>query len=246
MSQIELLVTELKRNLRAQGLTYRDVAGRLQVSESSVKRVFSRRSFSLARFEQICNVAGLNISDLVELMDSKRVAISELTVDQERTLVSDPKLLLMAYLLITGWSVEQICANFKIAESESEGLLIHLHRARIIELLPLNRVRLLTSRNFKWRKNGPIQRLFREQVQREFFDSTFSEDGARLRFVGGPLSSAGLAQMQKTLDRVTDEFNELSRKDAALPLAERHGCSAVFAIRPWEFSMFEKLRRTHD
>jgi hypothetical protein len=44
-------------------------------------------------------------------------------------------------------------------------------------------------------------------------------------------------------DRVAREFDELVRRDAVLPLGERHSCSAVFAVRPWEFSMFAALRR---
>jgi hypothetical protein len=45
------------------------------------------------------------------------------------------------------------------------------------------------------------------------------------------------------MDRVSREFDELARRDAALPLAERSSCSAVFALRPWEFSAFTALRR---
>ena len=102
---------------------------------------------------------------------------------------------------------------------------------------------MLTSRNFRWRPGGPIQRLFRAQVQQEFFDSSFSEPGARLRFVGGTLSRASMQQIQQALDRVAEEYSELSRRDAALPRNERLGCSAVLAIRPWEFSVFEQLKR---
>ena len=61
-------------------------------------------------------------------------------------------------------------------------------------------------------------------------------------------TSGGLAPEQvsaaiKGIDRIAREFDEQSRRDSALPLSERHGCSAVFAIRPWEFSMFSELRR---
>lgn len=243
MSQIASLVTELKRYLRGQGITYRDIATELRVSESSVKRLFSRQSFSLQRLEQVCHIAGLEIADLVDLASASRSTISELTHEQEQLLVSDHKLLLMAYLLITGWSLAEIRTNFEIDERESGRLLYRLHHARIIELQPLNRVKLLTSRNFRWRPDGPIQRLFRAQVQQEFFDSSFSESGASLRFVGGTLSNASLRQLQQALDRVAEEFSELSRKDSVLPRNERRGCSAVLAIRPWEFSVFEQLKR---
>ena len=52
-----------------------------------------------------------------------------------------------------------------------------------------------------------------------------------------------LLQLQQSLDRVAEEFSELSRRDATLPLNERRGCSAVLAIRPWEFSVFQQLKR---
>jgi transcriptional regulator with XRE-family HTH domain len=243
MAQVALLVDQLKRYLRGQGVTYASLARRLRLSESSVKRSFSRQSFTIERLEQICNLVGLEISDLVELMNRERNYLTELTAEQERTLVQEPKLLLLAYLLVTGWQVEQVVANFRIDEPEASQLLIRLHRARIIELLPLNRVKLLTARDFTWRKDGPIQRFFAEQVQAEFLASQFAGQSERLRFVGGTLSRTSLTQMQQAIDRIAREFNELSRRDSSLPLAERHGCSAVFAIRPWEFSMFQDLRR---
>jgi transcriptional regulator with XRE-family HTH domain len=243
MAQVALLVDQLKRYLRGQGVTYASLARRLGLSESSVKRSFSRQSFTIERLEQICNLVGLEISDLVELMNRERNYLTELTAEQERTLVQEPKLLLLAYLLVTGWQVEQVVANFRIDEPEASRLLVRLHRARIIDLLPLNRVKLLTARDFTWRKDGPIQRFFAEQVQAEFLASQFAGQSERLRFVGGTLSRTSLTQMQQAIDRIAREFNELSRRDSSLPLAERHGCSAVFAIRPWEFSMFQDLRR---
>jgi len=244
MSQMDTLVGALKRSLRSQGITYRDIARELALSESSVKRCFAQNRFSMARFESICRIAGLEVFDLVDLANAERPQISELTREQEQQLVDDPKLLLLAYLLITGWEMDEILANYDIEREEASRMLVRLHRARIVELLPLERVRLLTSRNFKWRRNGPIQRFFREQVQREFFDSTFAEEGARLRFVGGPLTMASMQQMHRSLDRVAEEFNELSRRDAAVPVEQRSGCSAVFAIRPWDFSVFEQFRRS--
>ncbi len=243
MAQTQLLIDELKRALRAQGLTYARIAAELGLSESSVKRMFARRAFSLERFEQICALAGLEVSDLVELLNERRAYVTELTPEQEQALLAEPKLLLLTYLLINGWTLAQITAEFEISDRDVERLLIRLHRAKIIELLPMNRFRLLTARNFTWRKDGPVQKFFQTQVQREFLDSPFAGTDEHLRFVGGTLTSASLRQMQQSIDRLAREFDELSRRDSALPLSERNGCSAVFAIRPWEFSMFSQWRR---
>jgi transcriptional regulator with XRE-family HTH domain len=243
MAQIGLLVAELKRYLKAQGITYAALAKQLDLSESSVKRQFARQSFSLQRLEQILNIVGLEFDDLIALMNERREFLTELTPEQEDALLADPKLLLTMYLLLNGWPLAQITSTFAIDDAEAERLLIRLHRARIIELLPFNRVKLLTARNFTWRKNGPVQRFFVRVVQREFLDSSFADPGEHMRFVAGLLSRTSLAQLQQSMDRLAREFDELVRRDAALPPAERSSCSAVFALRPWEFSLFTALRR---
>lgn len=243
MAQVSLLVSELKRYLKAQGVTYAALGIRLGLSESSVKRLFARQSFTLQRLEQICHLLGLEIADLVDLMNERREFLTELTPEQEEALLAEPKLLLMTYLLINGWPLAAIVATFKIEADEAERLLIRLHRARMIELLPFNRVKLLTARNFTWRKNGPVQKFFESEVQREFLAAPFTGHGEQLRFVAGLLSRTSLVEMQQSIDRMAREFDELVRRDAVLPLNERHSCSAVFAVRPWEFSMFAALRR---
>jgi transcriptional regulator with XRE-family HTH domain len=243
MAQVGLLVGELKRYLKAQGITYAQVAARVELSESSVKRLFASQTFTLQRLEQVCNAVGLEIGDLVELMNERREFLTELTPEQEDALLADTKLLLMTYLLINGWTLPEIVGHFTIDMPEAERLLVRLHRAKIIELLPFNRVKLLTARNFTWRKNGPVQRFFETQVQRDFLAGPFTGAGAEFQFVGGLLSLTGLTQMQQSIERIAREFDELARRDTVLPLPDRHACGAVFAIRPWEFSQFAALRR---
>lgn len=243
MPQLASLVDELKRYLRKQSITYLQIAQHLGMSESNVKRMFSRQSFSAKRLEAICNLAGLEIADLVDLMNQRREYLTELTPEQEEALLRSPQLLLLTYLLLNGWQLGEVTEHFTIDPPELDRLLIQLHRAKIIELLPFNRFKLLTARNFAWRKDGPIQRLFSKLVQQEFLDSHFDGPDEQFRFVAGLLSPGSLAQMKHSIDRLAREFDELNKRDSALPIAERHGCSAVLAMRPWEFSVFTRLRR---
>ena len=57
MSQTDQLLDALKRVLRERGLTYADAAGALELSEASVKRLFSQRQFTLERVERLCELA---------------------------------------------------------------------------------------------------------------------------------------------------------------------------------------------
>ena len=48
------LVEALKRALKSRGITYAALAAKLGLSEASVKRMFSRRDFTLQRMDDVC------------------------------------------------------------------------------------------------------------------------------------------------------------------------------------------------
>jgi len=187
--QAALLIDVIKKGLRERGLTYARVAKGLGLSESSVKRVFSQENLSLDRLEKICALMDLEIADLLELTRAAEGRLTGLTEDQERTLVSDPKLLLVAVLAISHWTAENIAKQYRFSESELVGLLTQLDRFGIIDLLPGNRIRVRLARNFAWRKGGPIQRFFEERVQKQFFESSFLGEGELRVSVHGSVSS---------------------------------------------------------
>ena len=243
MQETERLLDELKKALKTAGITYAELARHLNLSEASVKRLFHSQSFSLIRLEQACRFAGLEIADLVGRINASVERISELTPEQEKHLLGNPKLLLMIYLLLNQWSFDEIVATYTIDRAEGFGLLRQLERLRMIEVLPGDKVKLLTARNFKWRKNGPVQTFFREQVQSEFLASRFAAPDEDLRFVAARLSRTSLMRMQRHLDRTVREFDDLAKQDASLPSDEVTAAAAVLAIRPWQFSMFADMKR---
>ena len=52
-----------------------------------------------------------------------------------------------------------------------------------------------------------------------------------------------MLRLQASIRRFADEYEQLAHQDARLPLEERHGWSAILALRFWEYSEFSKLRR---
>lgn len=237
------LVGALKRALRARGLTYAQVAAALGISEATVKRLFHRGDLTLSRLEAVCEIAGLQLSELVEQMAASAPLVSELTREQELELIRSPKLLLMSYLLINRWEVGEITAHFEIEPAEARKLLRRLRDLELIEILPFDRVKVLTARNFSWRRDGPVQRYFLEQVHRDFFDDGFDGAGDALYLLGGLLSEASRQSISRKTERLVAEIDELSGKDARLPRSERAPYGAVIGLRSWEFAAFKRLRR---
>lgn len=243
MAQTTLIIEALKRALKAHGLTYADAASALDLSEASIKRLFSEANFSLSRLAQLCALMNLEISDIVQLATAEQPFISQLTFDQEEELARDLRLVLVALLVVNNWSFKDILANYNFSEPQLIQLLIKLDRLKMIELLPANRIKRLTTRQFRWRRHGPIQKLFEKHVQREFFNSRFDGPEEVFWFLSGMLSDASLEQVRQGMERLGRDFDDRNQADAALPLKQRRGCSLVFALRPWELPVFSKLRK---
>jgi len=242
MSNSKTLIGNLKARLRADRITYRMLAQRLEVSEPTVKRDLSRGSFSLKRLDDICDALGISLAELLE-PPSGSALLTQLSAEQEAALVSRPKLLLLTYLIVNDWKFGEIVSTFSISEGELIDLLLRLERIGIAELRPPQRMRKLTARNFAWRKDGPVHTFFLQRVAPEFFNARFDAPGDEFRFIGGTLSAESLHRFKAGIERLAADFEQLARNDARLALEKRDGCSAILALRSWEFSEFTMLRR---
>lgn len=243
MAQTSQIINTLKNCLKESKLTYVNVADALELSEASVKRIFSEENISLQRLDTICALLNIEIADLTQLAEKHNEEIKELTEEQEADFIKKPKLLFVAYMLLNDFEFKTIAEYYDIGEHEGIQLLAHLDRIKFIDLLPGNRVKLLTSRNFKWRKNGSIEKLFHQHIRKEFFQSNFTKSEESLQFSGAMLSRSSILIIHKKIEKLMNEFNELAKQDSALSFDERLGCSLVGAIRPWEFSLFTQYRK---
>src|SRR5262245_4742004 len=108
MSERTQIVGELKRVLRERRITYATVAKRMSVSEASVKRWFSTGDFSLERIDRICDLAGIEMSGLIDSMREHIHPTNQLTLAQEQEVVADPKLFLITWLVLNRWQFPEI------------------------------------------------------------------------------------------------------------------------------------------
>lgn len=241
--QTALLLQTLKQCLKAQGKTYVDVAQALGLSEASVKRMFSEQHFSLERLDQVCDMLGMEISDLVKQMDASQARIEQLSHRQESEIVQDVSLILVTVCVFNHWTMKNITQYFTLSEEECVLKLLKLDKIGIIELLPQNRIKLLISPNFSWIENGPFERFFREHVGQEYFNSNFHGEHRCLRVLNGALSNASAAEFQRKLLRLAHEFGEIAREESTLPIESRNGVTLVMAMRNWDYGFFDHLVR---
>ncbi|MBR7831604.1 helix-turn-helix transcriptional regulator, partial [Actinospica sp. MGRD01-02] len=128
------MCTALKKELKAVHMTYADLAQALGMAESSVKRMLARGDMPLSRIDAICRALRLDFADLARRVADSQPLLDQLSLEQERAVVADKKLLLMAICVLSQWTLEQILGTYRLSDAEGVKYLAQLDRIGIIEL----------------------------------------------------------------------------------------------------------------
>ena len=243
MATTQALIDVLKAELKAAGITYAALGRELGLAESSVKRMLSRGEMPLSRLDAICAVLKTDFAELSRQVAAAQPPRHELTLEQERAVVADRKLLLMAICCQSQWTLEQVVASYRVSEPEGIALLARLDRLGIIELRPHNRYRLKLAKAFRWRPHGPVMDFFREQVLPDFYGGGFDGEGELLTLVHGQIGSGPAALFQERLQRLAQDFAQQHLSDRALPAAQRRPFTLLIGQRSWLFGAFRELKR---
>jgi transcriptional regulator with XRE-family HTH domain len=244
-TEIAQLVATIKRQLKAQGLTYRDLARALKISEASVKRVFASERFTVTRLAQVSELLGFTLAELLEESSSSVPPLDTLTREQENQLVSDDILLLVAVCSLNHWSLTDITSVYAVPKAEVLKRLRILDRLGLIELLPADRIRRRAKRDFDWIPDGPIRGYFAKQGLPDFLKGPFDPGDESLDFAHGMLTRSAQAELKLELRRLRSKLVSLHEQSIPAPLTDKDGIGLLLAIRQWEPLAFRRLRRAH-
>ncbi|HEX4859378.1 MAG TPA: helix-turn-helix transcriptional regulator [Usitatibacteraceae bacterium] len=237
------LLTALKATLRSENISYRALADRLKLSESSVKRLFADESFSLKRVEQICDVLNIDFFELARRARGAMAGSEEMSEKQEAALAADPRLLGLFYLVFNEWSFESILESFDVGKAECIGLLMKLDRLGLIDVGPNESLKLRVPKSLRLRRDGPIQRIHGKFVVGDFLQADFRASGGFFHFEFRELSRASVAHLERKLGRIAAEFHELAELDSYLPPEQRETIGMALGVRPWTMSGVTGLKR---
>ena len=243
MKELDQIVTMLKRRLKLHGMTYRDLAKALKVSEPSVKRVFASGRFTAERLIEVCEILGITLAELTQEAAIAEKQLHTLSEDQERVLVSDEKLLLVAVCVLNHWAVGDITHTYSFSEAQVIAKLVKLDRLRLLTLLPGNRIRLNVARDFDWLPHGPIRDYFHRNGMPDFLNSRFLGSEEVLAFSHGMLTDIAISKMQSEVRKLRQRFAELHEESLAAPINKRRGTALLLGMREWELASFTAMRR---
>ena len=242
MDETRLVVDALKRCLKMRGLTYRSLAERINLSEASVKRIFSERSFTLRRLEQVCGALEISVGELVRMVEHGRTRPTTLSLEQEEALARDPALLSFFYLLLNGWTEPEIQRGYEFEEVQIRKLRARLIELELMESLPRGRHRLRVGRQISWRKDGPVRAAYERQVKAEFLQADFTGQADFFGWHPAELTAASIEILMRKLALLQREFLDMVELDIT-STQRRHSTALLLAFRPWVFSLVAVRKR---
>jgi transcriptional regulator with XRE-family HTH domain len=236
------IVETLKKVLKARGMTYAELALALHVSTPTVKRLFSQRTFTLERLEEILKVLELDFHELARMSHGRRSGPVELSVEQESALAKDARLFSVFWLLCNEWRFDEIVSEFRLGAAQITSYFARLERLRLIDWRPGNRARLRVPKHYVWRTGGPLRKAYGLKVVTEFMRARFDAPHDAFHFEAQELSAESAIVVKRRLERVAAEINELVEIDAATPAKKRVTLGVLLACRPWSISIVHALR----
>ena len=241
MNQADAIIEGLKKALRLRGISYGDLARKLKLSEASVKRVFSNGTFKLERLANICDALEITFADLIRIAEiEQRESTFEYSLVQEVFLAEHPKHLAFFDLLLNGHSPRNLIKTRKLSSKECAAYFRKLEELKLLEWLPEDKVKLLVSREVRWRKDGPLRKKYFEQAKNEFLGGGFHDENEKFKFMMLKMTKANFQKASHQLERLTEEWTRNSNIERQMGV-ESESIGIVLALRPWKFSVLEKL-----
>lgn len=234
------LYAVLKKELKAKGLGYRNVAEALGVSTGSVKHRFADRTLTMEQIIAISDLLGIALSDLMRSAETPM--INKLTMEQEIAFVANMPMSLVLLRVTEGWSLAEIVATYEITEAECIKHLLELDRLGLIDLLPGNIIRPRAPRNAEWQPGGPLRRFLASSMN-NFFDTRFDGPFENCILLRGDITAAAFALFQDDLRELQQRMEVLHEESKIAPPEQRHHVAGIIATREWELPEFSALRR---
>lgn len=238
----EIIIESLKDQLKLRGLSYKDLAKKWGISESSVKRVMSSKELLLSRIEQACEMMDLPVADFFKQVPYERQTdILYLTSDQELKLSKDAEATHYFLMIQQGKTVTEIIREYSLSEEKNIKILTSLEKWGLIEVHPNQRIKRNYLGQLRFRKDGPLGRQIEKTARTQFLDNEFSREDQYFTFLNLNLKPGDSVKLRIKFQDIFKELVAESDQNLWHPNQQEFGL--MMAIRQWESPLMQTLKK---
>lgn len=237
MKQSKIIIHELKKALKEQGITYQDLAQLIQCSESTIKRKFSLERFDLQELEDIAEKINLSIFDLLSrAKNDLRSEVYQLTLSQERSLLKDMRFYSFFWMLVSRNRLSKIKKRFKLSDEVLDQYLTKLDRMKLIDYRGNFQFTLLIPSTVIWNENGPIEKVMVRGTLPKFLEKKFRGHYDYENFFAAKLTEESLLEYKAKFTKLAKEIYDQSVNEDVLD-EDSKTTGVYIAFGPANFSL---------
>jgi transcriptional regulator with XRE-family HTH domain len=231
---VAAVLAELRGELKRQNIRASALADELGVAEPTVWRWLRGEGLSLARLDQICAVAGLEMRDLIGR--SRGPEQEAFTLAQERVLAADRSLALAFFAILHGAQKSDLERQFGLSGERLDTCLARLHRMNLVDIAPSGRLRARTRKAVRWRHGGPMAVAFEQTVKRFFISMDFGAEESRYVSDMVRLSEAGRARVLALFEALREDIQLICEQDQAAHMENYAWSAILMLVRPLDLA----------
>ncbi|WP_428686681.1 helix-turn-helix domain-containing protein, partial [Roseibium sp.] len=201
--------------LKARGMTYADLAGRMNVSEPTVKRIFAGQDCKLGRLLEICDILEVPLPDVLHRAARVSEKASVLPVATEARLAADPSLFFLFILLREPIPQHLIEERFGLSGQDMFRFGQDLEALGLAEVHAGNRIKITRKDPIQFRLDGPLIPLLKE-INLKFLDQAISNAGGQnspFFTVSRRMLPDTAAFIAREIEALQATISELARQD---------------------------------
>lgn len=183
--EFKSLMRLIKNVLRERSLSYRDLAKKLSLSESGVKKIFSGDDCSYQRLASITKILGLKISDLLQELEHQELKPVRFTTHQQTALLKNrAAFYFYVKLVIERLSVDEIQAESRLTSAQVFKYLKFLDELNLVVLLPENKVKIPEITLVRDFGSGPLlEKTYQTWAHKIVDDLAFPKNQESAQFI---------------------------------------------------------------
>ncbi|MEM9191574.1 MAG: helix-turn-helix transcriptional regulator [Myxococcota bacterium] len=205
-----LIAPLLKRAARNRGVTYRELGAALGLSESAMKKVLNAADCSMNRLATLCDLLGLDLTQVIEVAKKQPIEETELTPRQQTFLLQNPLALRVFWKVFAeGASAPKASRELGISRRQLHAVLRQLDARGLLRYEGRGRVDVGRPEHQIWAGDGPLMRVVREEWTEAVLRRAYAHpngDGYRTSIRYVPLTAASMARFDASITALLDDL----------------------------------------
>jgi transcriptional regulator with XRE-family HTH domain len=215
---INMIFDTFKKILKEKGMTYSDLAKKLHLSESGIKKIFIAQDCSYSRLNEISDVLEISLVDIMSSNLDNEIKEVHFTLEQEKYFIKHPALFNFFWKLVQEReSLASIKKEFNLSEKEIFLLLKKLDEFGILELHAKNKIKIPKMEKVRWMGDGPLLKWIKTEWPKKIIQDVISKknlDGLEhysLRYY--QLTKKSQEELVQAIKELDHEFAERSLRE---------------------------------